>query len=258
LHQRIGVGDCLLINGPSGQFTVDTTSTAPIVLVAAGIGVTPIVSMLKHVLEVQPGRSVQLFFQAQDERHWPFGRTLHAWQAECEALRVTSYFSRATTLPIVEHGQVRAGKFDAALVAAAMDESPQTQYYLCGPDAWTASLTTGLIANSVPAAQIHSESFGGASHVPAIDQAPVEPWSLTFAHSGLQIPLGTEPTTIWQAAKQSGLDLPAACHTGACGTCRLKLRAGQVSYTKEPSACRGADEVLACVAQPIGHVEVEA
>lgn len=258
LHQRIGVGDCLLVSGPSGQFKLDSLSTAPLAFLAAGIGITPIISMLKHVLETQPGRPMQVLFQAQDEEHWPFGRTLHAWQAPCDALQVSTYFSRSTTLPAVQHGQVTSGKFDALTIASTIEQSSATQFYMCGPDAWTSSLTQGMIANNIPIDQMHFESFGGPSHSLPAQQTTVEPWSLHFTGSGVKLPISQEPTTIWQAAKRCGLELPAACHTGACGTCRLKLRAGHVNYASPPDASRSEGEVLACVAQPVGHVEIEA
>ena len=258
LHEHIDVGDYLLLNGPSGQFVIDTSATTPIVLMAAGIGITPIISMLKHVLETQPGRSIKVFFQVQDEQHWPFGRMLEKWQSERPALRVTNFFSRASHLPTLCHGRAMLGKFDADTIISALDAPQQHSVYMCGPDAWMSAHTGELINRGIPAAQIHSESFGGSTASgQQLDTALVAPWSLRFNKSGLTLPTSNERSTIWHAAKVNGLELPAACHTGACGSCRLKLKSGSVCYQQPPTAHCADDEVLACIAQPIGDVSVE-
>lgn len=259
LHDRIGVGDCLLVHGPGGEFTLNDESTAPLALLAAGVGITPLISMLKVVLEQQPNRPVRLFFQAQDERHWPFGHLLHNWQAQCPSLRVMSYFSRAASPPDVPHGVARLGKLDSSDILQAFEEPEQMQVFMCGPDTWMTSMVDGLVAAGVARAQIHFESFGtGIVATSPAEPVASEPWSLRFSVSGIEVPTNTEAKTIWQAAKEQGLELPAACHTGACGTCRLKLRQGSVRYASEPAARCENDEALACVAQPVGQVVLDA
>ena len=255
LHEHIGVGDCLLLNGPSGQFTVDT-SNQPILFLAAGVGITPIISMIKHVLERQPQRNMKLYFQAADEQHWPFGRMLESWQAERRMLAVTNFFSRSSSLPTLTHGRACQGRFDVTNELASIDSLHQHVVIMCGPANWMSMLTRGLIDLGIPPERILSESFGSAPSQGALDNANVAPWSLNFSKSALKI-VGTEATTIWQTAKNNGLELPAACHSGACGSCRLRIKSGEVCYPKIPTASRAADEVLACVAQPVGDVTVE-
>ena len=111
LHQHISVGDSLLVNGPSGTFLsgLERHANRPIVLLAAGIGITPVVSMVKHLLETQPARPMKIYFQAQDQQHWPMGAMLHSWQLHCPGMQMNSYFSRSHTLPTVSAGEAVFG-----------------------------------------------------------------------------------------------------------------------------------------------------
>lgn len=263
LHNRVRVGDSLLLGGPYGEFVLDTSSNAPIIFLAAGIGITPLLSMLKHALTLAPARDIKLFFQIQDEDHWPFGQMIHAWQAACPKLQVVSYFSRIEPtgnkcLPSVEHDCVKAGKFEVDDVFRSGIDRAHGDYYLCGPVAWMQRLTDDLIAGGIPAAQIRSESFGGVAPVNESDTGDVQTWSLQFALSGLTIPSNTQSMSIWEAAHENGLELPSACHSGACGSCRMKLNSGRIKYRTEPTCTVSQDEVLTCIAQPLGDVILEA
>jgi ferredoxin-NADP reductase len=266
LHERIAVGDCLLVSGPRGEFVLDDCPPGPIVLLAAGVGITPLISMLKHSLRSDATRPVHLFFQVADDQHWPLGEVVHSWQQSCSALAVTSYFSRQMPSPAPSHGRALPGKFAAADVVKRSGKHSNTTYYLCGPEGWMRSLVEGLTSLGVASERIHFESFGTAlNNSTAADRggnssgpAPVDRWSLKFARSGVQLESGSQPATIWEAAAASGLQLPAGCHSGACGSCRLKLLGGQVNYRVAPQCSVAEGEVLACIAQPIGDVVVDA
>ncbi len=122
LHDTIHVGDCLLASGPHGEFVIDPSlpESTPIVLLAAGVGITPILSMLKSLLQANPARKIHLVYQVQDTQRWPFGELIHGWGQPCPGLQATTYFSRlsAEQLPEVDSGEVRVGKADAGSVSS--------------------------------------------------------------------------------------------------------------------------------------------
>ncbi len=259
LHRRIRPGDFLLVNGPCGSFTLRShTSEEPIVLLAAGIGITPLLSMLKHSLESAPNVPIHLFFQASDPKSWPFGEMLHTWQRNCAALNVVSYFSRSH----VEHadlpGSIVQGKYDANCVINYLSQPTCARYYLCGPESWMKTLISQLERLGIPSDRIHFESFHASSD--SIDETAelVEPWTLQLLQSGLRTAPSLHAESVWSAARKHGVELPAACHTGSCGTCKKRLLSGCVRYSQKPTVEVAEDEVLTCVAQPLGNVVIDA
>lgn len=261
LHDHIRVGDCLLTSGPHGDFVVDETlpNDTPIALLCAGVGVTPILSMLKSLLMANPTRAVSVFCQVQDIEHWPFGDLIHSWGNQCPSLNAVTYFSRLAPdqLPTVASGLVQAGRADSATIYQTLPEPGLTHYYMCGPDAWMKSHEANLQQLGVPGNQIHWESFASNAAAENADES-IGDWELQFVRSGITIPQNNKPTTILQAAAEQGLNLPAACHSGVCGTCKLKLLKGAVKYARQPACSHQTDEVVACVAQAIGSVELDA
>lgn len=261
LHQHVRVGDCLLVAGPYGEFTIvpKANDQTPIVLLAAGIGVTPILSMLKSLLKANPSRSVHVYFQVQDDEHWPFGDLIHSWGAQCAGLKATTYFSRlaADKLPTISSGQVKAGKFTPTSILEDKSIHTGAQFYMCGPDEWMKSLADGFTTVGVAPENLHWESFASNSGEPSSD-TEVDSWQVRFARSGLTSTISIKPTSILEVAAQQGLSLPSACHSGACGSCKLKLLKGTVTYARRPTCGHKDDEVVACVAQAVGNVEVDA
>ena len=261
LHDHIHAGDCLLVSGPHGEFIVDSNVPvdAPIVFLSAGVGITPLLSMLKNMLRQNPGRAIAIMSQVQDVDHWPFGELIHSWGKQCANLHAHTYFSRLASnqLPNVESGWVHAGKFDAAAARRLFPDATKSHYYMCGPDAWMTSMEAGLDALGVPKHHIRWESFAAEIGDNSGGNA-VADWDIKFLRSGIRTPLSNQPVNILQAASAEGLSLPAACHSGACGTCKLKLVKGSVQYSRRPSCVHRENEVVACVAQAVGSVEVDA
>lgn len=261
LHQSINVGDCLFIGGPSGQFYLPDEVTGPIVLVAAGVGITPIASMLRSSLENMPQRPVTLVYQAQDSEHWPLGTALHSWQADFSNLQAHTFFSRTSEEEVADvadafPGSFHVGKVDGGTLRQFVDD-PNANYYFCGPEAWMEQLRQELIANGVAAGQLHWESFGSAapqSVLPSSTQAH----RVTFQHSGIVADWSDPEQSLWEFARANDIYLPSGCLSGACGSCRCKLIRGEVEYDRRIGVELANDEVLTCVARPKSAVELDA
>ncbi len=261
LHEHIRPGDCLLTAGPHGEFVLGeaAASATPLVFLAAGVGITPVLSMLKQVLLHDRTRPVSAYLQVQDTQHWPFGELIHGWASQCPSLQVTSYFSRlhADDLPMISGGQVQAGKLDVHAIFRDQARSLDSHFYLCGPDAWMAATVDSLQECGVPAAHIHFESFTGGAATLAAPETLTE-WQIEFMRSGLTTELSTAATTVLDTASRLGINVPSACRAGACGSCKLKLRSGIVEYARKPACQYQADEVVSCVARPVGKIQIEA
>lgn len=256
LHRTIGVGDCLLIGGPNGQFFLPPESTRPIVLLAAGVGITPMASMLRWSLEHTPQRPVALLYQARDRQHWPLGNAVHQWQTGFQNCRVQSYLSRGDAAELRElqatlSGEFVHGKFssDEAIEAIGHREA---DYFMCGPDAWMQSLRAGLLQAGVVADCIHWESFGTPSVEPSQGDGTSTTCSVPvrFEHSGVDVNWTDSKQSLWELARAHEIEIPSGCLSGVCGSCRVKVLAGSVAYDREVKVELSDDECLACIAHP--------
>jgi nitric oxide dioxygenase len=153
LHANVQPGTILQVSHPFGEFTPDTEGSEPIVLLSAGVGVTPMVGSLKRIAEVNPQRRVIFAHAARDADH-------HALRAEVESLKatmpnlsvVTFYEDRAGVQDAIE------GRMNVALLPAWARE--EAKVYLCGPHKFMQAQWLALLDMGVPAARLHREVFG--------------------------------------------------------------------------------------------------
>jgi ferredoxin-NADP reductase len=158
LHDRVEPGAILSAQRPAGDFVLGC-GDCPVVLVSAGIGLTPLVSML-HALAAEAGeRPVWFVHGARDGRHQPLGREVRATAAKRAGIRVHVACSR----PLPEDsGHDSVGRVDGALLARLVPEHG-AHYFLCGPAPFMAAVQSDLELRGVEASRIHTESFGPRS-----------------------------------------------------------------------------------------------
>jgi len=153
LHANVKAGTILQVSHPFGEFTPDTEGSETIVLLSAGVGVTPMVSALKRIAEVNPQRRVIFAHAARDADH-------HALRAEVEGLKatmpnlsvVTFYEDRAGVRDAIE------GRMNVTLLPAWPRE--EANVYLCGPHKFMQAQWLALLDMGVPAGRLHREVFG--------------------------------------------------------------------------------------------------
>ncbi|QDV26983.1 2Fe-2S iron-sulfur cluster-binding protein [Aureliella helgolandensis] len=262
LHDTIRSGDCLLIGGPGGAFYLPAENRKPLVLLAAGVGITPMASMLRWSLEKTPGRPVTLFYQAKDTTRWPLGENVHRWQASFPHCQVRTFFSRldSADLQLLKDeysGDFSSGRIDLDSVAN-VDHASDSDFYMCGPDAWMESMREGLVAAGIQPDRIHWESFGGVgsqpSSKPAGEHSAV---AVRFAHSDVEVEWTDPEQSLWELARASQVEIPSGCLSGVCGGCRVKLLSGQVEYDRKISIELSEDECLTCVGRPTCAVTLD-
>lgn len=262
IHDGLREGDLIDARAPAGAFTLDAREERPLVLLAGGIGITPMLAMLRHVVyegwRRQRIRPVTLFYAARSKAERAFDRELGdlvaAAQGAVRLVRVLSDTSGAE--PGVDYDT--AGRIDMALLTRylAFDDYA---FYLCGPPAFTQGLYDGLRGYNIADGRIHAEGFGPASLVRRPDQPAATAVMVAPATEAVPV-LFTESLkegrwtpgsgTLLELAEARGLEPEFSCREGSCGTCKTRLVKGAVSYLKEPSAPHGDDEVLICCAVP--------
>ncbi len=261
LHRTIDAGDCLFIGGPSGQFYLPPESDREIVLIAAGVGITPMASMLRWSLEHTPERKVTLLYQVKDSERWPLGRSIHQWQSDFPNMQAITFFSQMDEQEIeslnAELGNgLHRGKFDGAMVAE-LSGNLTADYYMCGPDPWMEQMREQLLATGVSSDRIHWESFGSMA-TPSLIAAEFDAHSIHFTLSELDAQWQDPEQSLWELAKANQIELPSGCLSGVCGSCRVKLISGEVQYDRQIGVELASGECLTCVARPLSDLVLEA
>ncbi|PZS33431.1 MAG: phenylacetate-CoA oxygenase/reductase subunit PaaK [Pseudonocardiales bacterium] len=233
LVRHVRRGDTIEVLPPTGTFTPALGAAARHVLIAAGSGITPLLSIAASVL-AEPGSTVTLIYGNRRSDTVMFADELadlkDRYPVRFELVHVLSREPRES--------DVLSGRLDqtrlAALVDALIPVDAIDHWWLCGPFDMVESARAVLLERGVAPAQVHRELFYVEDIAPPLavhtDAAPTGPTSqVTVVMDGRATPL-TLPrdTPILDAAQHVRTDLPFACKGGVCGTCRAKVTHGEV------------------------------
>lgn len=264
LHEQLREGDMLDARAPAGSFTLDMQVTRPVVLLAGGVGITPMLAMLRHIvyegLRKQKVRPTTLFYAARSKQDRAFDREIAELVAAAKgAVKLVRVLGDALGAQDgIDYED--EGRIDMALLGRYLSFGDY-EFFLCGPPAFTQAIYDGLRGYNIADERIHAEAFGPASLTRKPDPcaaaaAPVrlppatESVPIVFTESAKETRWTPGSGTLLELAEARGLEPEYSCREGTCGTCRTKLVKGAVTYIKEPSATVAEDEVLICCAVP--------
>ncbi|MCA7949071.1 pyridoxamine 5'-phosphate oxidase family protein [Burkholderia seminalis] len=249
LHDHALAGMTLDAQMPRGRFTFDLASPRPAVLVSAGIGITPMVAMLRRALaDDTPSRRVVFVHGARETADRPFAAQLAAIAAADARLSLHWFDSHPD-----ERSAARAGRIDVAQLKRILSFDDY-DFYLCGPAAFMRDLYDGLRALNVPDERIRFEAFGPSSvsrrvaretAAPAVPGVPV-----VFRRTARETAWTPADGTLLEFAEGQGVAVPSECRSGACGTCATRVLSGAVDYAQAPDAPVEPGCALLCVARP--------
>lgn len=264
-HDNVPVGTTLQVRAPSGHFYLEPGSS-PIVLIAGGIGITPMLSMLNWCQAHQPEREVWFFYGVRNSKETAFANHLHAIAAADPNVHLRLCFS--DPLPEDQPGKdfQHHGRVGVDLFRMELPLKPY-YYYICGPTPMMEALVPALEDWGVPDAHIHFEAFGPASikrHKPesaVTESAIASPQSditVTFAKSGKQVQWSPQSGSLLEFAEAQGIAIDSGCRAGGCGTCQTTIRSGEVAYRQSPDFDPEPGTCLMCVCTPKTNVALEA
>ncbi len=260
LHTRLAVGDQLDIAAPRGTFILDQTH-APVLLISAGIGATPVLAMLQALAQERSDREIWWLHGARDGREHPFAAEARALLASLPNARTHVYYSRPGPSDLEGRDFDGAGRLTASLLAELKPPS-DAEAYMCGPTAFMDDISAGLAALGFDASRIHTELFGPAGGVtPGIAATPAraphppagQPGNgptIAFARSDLTIPWSGDYGTLLELAESCDVPVRWSCRTGVCHTCETTLIAGNVDYSPDPVEPPTDGSVFICCSQP--------
>lgn len=258
LHDQMRVGDTLDCRAPRGEFTLDLTSSRPVLLVAGGIGITPMLAMLDALLGPTdrtrvPNRKVYLIYAVRHGGEHSFKSALKDYQARHKSLTLHTLYSAPRP---ADEGYDGTGHIRVEAIQPLL---PLDDYeaYLCGPAGFMQAAYGVLRRLGVADARIFAESFGPAqllrdAQSAALFREPLaatEPVPITFARSGKTAVWQPKDGSLLDFAEAQGLTPPFECRSGTCGACQTPVIGGQVRQVAGP-ARHGGGEARLCSATP--------
>jgi ring-1,2-phenylacetyl-CoA epoxidase subunit PaaE len=262
--QELKVGDVLELMPPMGNFVSKSTSPAKhTLLIAAGSGITPMMSMIKTGLTSNDHDRFTLLYGNQTRQSIIFREELEDLKNKyVSRLSLNHVLSReALDLPIM-HGRIDAQKC-TEFSKGIFDCTQITEAFICGPEAMILEVKNTLLALGMDNSNIHIELFTTASQQKTTSATQKESTSTAASEVSkvkvridgvtLEMDVPYEGDTILDVALQQGADLPYACKGGVCCTCKAKVLEGSVSM--EVNYALESDEikkgfVLSCQAHP--------
>jgi ferredoxin-NADP reductase/MOSC domain-containing protein YiiM/ferredoxin len=260
LHDRVSAGDLLEVAAPRGSFVL-RDGARPVVLISAGVGATPVLSMLHALAREHSTRPVWWLHGARNREEHAFGAEVDGLLAALpDSHRVVAYSQPAgADSPGPDYDL--SGRLDLAALEHA--RVPQdADYYLCGPDGFMRAIGAALAARGVAPERIATEVFGAVSvHRSSIvgqsDRAPHAPDGpqgdgpiVTFSRSNLTVPWHDRYRSLLDFAEACDVPVGFGCRNGTCHNCESGLLAGDVTYDIEPLDPPPDGRILVCSTRP--------
>jgi ferredoxin-NADP reductase len=262
-HERVHEGDVLQVKAPSGHFFIDPDASVPAVLVAGGIGITPMMSMLRWCLAGQPERRVHLYYGVRSSADHAFKRVLEELAAAHPAFKLNVVYGSPGADDVPERDYQHAGYIDLALLRRTLPHG-RHQFYVCGPPPMMQSLVPALREWGVQADDIRFEAFGPASVRPTgpVSNEPAVATSacidVRFSRSGRTLAWDGQDANLLDFAERHGLAVDSGCRSGSCGACQTRLLSGVVTYADKPDHDLAKGHCLLCVGRPQSALVLEA
>ena len=249
-------GDSLITAGVGGVFTLpeEVHLYRQFFFFAAGSGILPIYSLIKTLLHSYPFTRLVLIYSNRSVAKSVFYEELNSLQARYpDTLHIEFLFSNTEDL---FRARLHADLVGMYLETLAIDKLDNCLYYICGPESYMRFCTFVLQGYKIPSQNIKREIFHTARPVSGIEPPDKDAHLVSIQKGETEYQVQVRyPTTILQAARKQGIDMPYSCEVGRCGNCMAECLRGNVwmSYNEvltERELARGL--VLTCTGFPVG------
>ncbi len=267
MHTRVRAGDLLEVAAPRGTFTLQP-GEAPVLLISAGVGATPVLAMLHALAATGSGRDIWWLHGARSRSEEPFAAESRSLLAALTSGHRHICYSRPGSGDVKGRDYQTSGRLSPA-VLAALNIPRNADAYICGPAAFMAEVSAALVGMGVDGARIRTEIFGARpAQTPGIAPAAVRPPHppageaadgplIEFARSGLTVHWEPGYASLLELAEACDLSVRWSCRTGVCHTCETGLLAGTVSYAPDPVDDPAEGSTLICCSQPRGDLVLD-
>ena len=256
------VGDRIEVGGPVGRFTFTGTEADSIVLISAGVGITPMVSITRFLTEQSWPGDIFFIYTCHTPADFLFSAEVAALQRRNPKLHI------AVTISKTEGTDWKGprGRITKEWLTQTVPDLASRRIHLCGPPSMMESTRAILSELGVPPDSVKTEVFGATKPTPAVagtTAAPTAPATgplVTFATNSKSAKIHVDQT-ILELSEELGIGIEFSCRVGTCGICKVKMTSGEVDMEVQ-DALDANDKsngiILACQAKPKGEVTVDA
>jgi ferredoxin-NADP reductase/MOSC domain-containing protein YiiM len=266
LCTRVREGDVLDVSAPRGSFAL-RPGDDPVVLLSAGVGATPVMSMLHELAAETSQRQVWWIYGARNRANHPFAEESRSLLKQLPRGRSYILYSRPAASDEVGVNFDMQGHIDVTLLEK-LGVPRLADYYLCGPTSFLQNMREGLVRWGVLAENLHTETFGALEGItPGLERTDHHPHpppgaagsgpSVSFARSGITVAWSPKFRSLLELAEACDVPVRWSCRTGVCHTCMTGLIGGSITYQPEPLERPTPGNVLVCCSQPDANVTLD-
>src|SRR5271170_170984 len=266
LCNRAREGDLLDVSAPRGSFILGA-SQSPVVLLSAGVGAAPVMSMLHTLAAERSQREIWWIYGTRNRVDHPFAEESRSLLKQLSRGREYIVYSRPAANDQVGADFDAPGHIDIALLER-IGVSKGSDFYLCGPSSFLQSMRDGLRNWGVLAGNVHTEIFGSLEaitpgmaqvvHTPHLPQgSPGSGPPVSFARSGITAAWDRKFASLLELAEACDVPVRWSCRAGVCHTCMTGLIGGSIIYNPEPLERPAPGNVLVCCSQPNAGVTLD-
>lgn len=269
MHDVVKPGDRIRVGAPAGKFYFDDSTSDGVVLISGGVGITPLMSILRALTDQAWHGTIYFINAVRSEDDVIYANELNHLVSRFDNLRVLTYYSQR--MPSIrrvaptERWIEKTGYVEAEGLRAFVPDLANLRIFLCGPDSMMQAVRNLLASLGIPAENVSTEEFvspkvmrGESLIASGGDQELVDGRvaTVTFSKSGQTAEIDSTQT-ILEAAEQVGVSLPFECRSGICGQCKVKCSSGRVRMSSRDAITMSEvaqGYILACQSHPIDEV----
>ena len=259
-HDVLNENDIVDVKAPSGHFSMSMTKSSPVVLLAGGVGITPLLSMLNAITEMASQREVWFFLGVRNKKEHVMKEHLEMVARENENVRLNVFYSAPAETDVLSEDYHVKGRVNVENIKVILPSS-NFDFYICAPPPMVKDLRKDLADWGVPKKNIHFEAFGPATvkgckaDTGKGDSAKID---IQFEKSGKTLTWDSKAASLLDFAEANGVPIDSGCRAGNCGTCLTAIKSGTVELVGEPGSKPEEGSCLACISVPKENLTLDA
>jgi ferredoxin-NADP reductase len=264
LCDELKPGDELTVKGPAGKFSCFQQPSDKLLLIGAGSGITPIMSMARWLMDTGADIDVDLLASFHSERDFIFRSEFDLMASRCNNIRTA--FTISSDSADADGSEGYTGRINTALINEFTPDVDNRHIFLCGPEAFMEAVKKMLRELDFPMENLHSESFASGhveqgKHIETLKKELNQnaKYQLVLDKTGLTIP-ANDQFSILELLEMHGVEMDYSCRIGHCGECMVKCLAGEVEMGGEAeidSSDREKGWVYGCCTYPRSDVVLD-